>query len=574
MGLPPQRQAEPSHRHTNLSLTQRTPARGPNRELVRADAARGDRQISASRTSPRCAGAARGGARGRGWRGRRPRGWPGWPATSRASLSRPPRIIRISSSAAARDAARRCGTMRHSTPPSLHVERHQRLGGAAANARVELGADALGGEQLPVERRHDQRPRPLGDRAQRADEHAVDVRRGLALHRHLVDRLDHRETAGQVVEVAQQRREGLDRVGLADDVELAALVQQQAHVAERLEPGAELRLRLAHALGDGAHLAVVLGEHDDDAVGLAELVGAQHDGRVAVERDGHRGRQSSPPKRRCGAWNASIAVDEVLRAPGRPTTRRGRRARCTPAPTRASVGSRSLRPEERARGRARPSAGASKRGRDRRLAELVGLGQLAQRDDEALATVGVGSTMTRAPVDVDDAVVHRPRRVGARRHARTGAASATRRRPGCDSAPSAVIRSCHCWSVSSPHSASVPPTTMTWRSAGCSSRRASRSVVAEPACIGSILPRCAVQNREPRGVGDRPVDPVGRIWCPDRAPSTRTSLRAPGATSRASWTATADGPSGVGLPEPTATPRARRTWPRWCGWRSRATSAG
>ena len=34
-------------------------------------------------------------------------------------------------------------------------------------------------------------------------------------------------------------------------------VQQQPHVAHRLEPGAELGRRLAHALGDGAHLAVV-----------------------------------------------------------------------------------------------------------------------------------------------------------------------------------------------------------------------------------------------------------------------------------------------------------------------------
>ena len=60
-------------------------------------------------------------------------------------------------------------------------------------------------------------------------------------------------------------------------------------MAHRLEPGAELRHRLAHALGDGAHLAVLGGQQHDDAVGLAELVRAQHDAVVAVQvADAHR----------------------------------------------------------------------------------------------------------------------------------------------------------------------------------------------------------------------------------------------------------------------------------------------
>ncbi len=55
---------------------------------------------------------------------------------------------------------------------------------------------------------------------------------------------------------------------LADDVELAAAIEQQPDMAHRFEPGAELRSRLAHALGDGAHLAVLRGQQHDDAVRL------------------------------------------------------------------------------------------------------------------------------------------------------------------------------------------------------------------------------------------------------------------------------------------------------------------
>ena len=49
----------------------------------------------------------------------------------------------------------------------------------------------------------------------------------------------------------------------------------------------------------GAHLAAPLGHQHDDPIGLAELVGPQHDSRVAVEVAGHDRAQSTPPKRRC-----------------------------------------------------------------------------------------------------------------------------------------------------------------------------------------------------------------------------------------------------------------------------------
>ena len=55
-------------------------------------------------------------------------------------------------------------------------------------------------------------------------------------------------------------------------------------MGERLEPRAELRRRPAHPLGDRAHPPVLAGQQGDDAVGLTQLVGAQHDRLVAVER--------------------------------------------------------------------------------------------------------------------------------------------------------------------------------------------------------------------------------------------------------------------------------------------------
>ena len=61
-------------------------------------------------------------------------------------------------------------------------------------------------------------------------------------------------------------------------------VELQVDVAERLEPGAELALGAPHALGHRADLAVPPGEHGDDPVGLAELLGAQDDALVPVQR--------------------------------------------------------------------------------------------------------------------------------------------------------------------------------------------------------------------------------------------------------------------------------------------------
>ena len=69
-----------------------------------------------------------------------------------------------------------------------------------------------------------------------------------------------------------------DERGAGHGLELATpLVEDELDVRERLQTGAEARLRLADALGDGAHPPSVLRVDVQDAVSLAEPEGAQHD---------------------------------------------------------------------------------------------------------------------------------------------------------------------------------------------------------------------------------------------------------------------------------------------------------
>ena len=99
-----------------------------------------------------------------------------------------------------------------------------------------------------------------------------------------VCRLEHRGTRGVGGIVLRDGvAVGGEEVDLSDDVEVAPLVQLDVDDHARLETRPELRLRLAHALRDGALLAVIARQHRDDAIGLPQLVGAQHDGGVTVE---------------------------------------------------------------------------------------------------------------------------------------------------------------------------------------------------------------------------------------------------------------------------------------------------
>jgi hypothetical protein len=87
---------------------------------------------------------------------------------------------------------------------------------------------------------------------------------------------------------------GADEVGAANGLELpAALVQEQLDVAERLQPAAEARARLANALGDRADAPLLERVQVEDAVGLAEADGAEDD-RLGLRRAGRHGAESSP----------------------------------------------------------------------------------------------------------------------------------------------------------------------------------------------------------------------------------------------------------------------------------------
>ena len=66
-----------------------------------------------------------------------------------------------------------------------------------------------------------------------------------------------------------------------------SLVQHQLDVRERLEPGAEARLRLADALRDRPDPAAALGVEVEDPVGLGEAHRPQHDRLRLVGLPGH-----------------------------------------------------------------------------------------------------------------------------------------------------------------------------------------------------------------------------------------------------------------------------------------------
>jgi hypothetical protein len=81
----------------------------------------------------------------------------------------------------------------------------------------------------------------------------------------------------------------LDQVDAGDRLQLAgALMQEQLDVAQRLEPGAEARLRPADALCDCPDATTVERVEMQYPVGLAESEGAQDDSLRLVGPSGHR----------------------------------------------------------------------------------------------------------------------------------------------------------------------------------------------------------------------------------------------------------------------------------------------
>ncbi len=207
----------------------------------------------------------------------------------------------------------RRGTVRHD-PAELDDERRVRAGLARDRAVRERGrppSDAHRPQQVGVERRG-RHVLAAGQRPQCPDEEQVLLQAGVRLAQ-TVGGLDHGAGRGVRAVVGHDLRavrpEGL---GLRDDVERAALVELGVDDHERLEAAAELRRRPPHALRDGTDLAVLAAEHGDDAVRLTELVGAEHDALVPVQRHA-----PSIPRR----------ADTPLQAPGRraagPSPRRG-----------------------------------------------------------------------------------------------------------------------------------------------------------------------------------------------------------------------------------------------------------
>src|SRR5690606_35996698 len=125
---------------------------------------------------------------------------------------------------------------------------------------------------------------PTAQRAQRPHEQEVVLQPRLVLGE-AVGGLDHGVRGREARVVARDvTAVGAEHLGLLHDVEAAPDVALHVDDHERLEPRAEPRARAPHALRNGAQLAVLPAQHRDDAVGLTQLVGAQHDGFVTVNR--------------------------------------------------------------------------------------------------------------------------------------------------------------------------------------------------------------------------------------------------------------------------------------------------
>ncbi len=324
-------------------------------------------------------------------------------------------------------------------------------------------------------------------------------------------------------------------------------------MAHRFEPGAELRHRLAHALGHRPHLAVVLGQQHHDAVGLAELVRAQHDAGVAVQARGHREPLTSvePAEAAVGACRRT-SCDAP---PSRCVARRGS------APGTIGVGVHQLAvrqlPHQRRR---QPVVGPEDQ-------DEVGLGCrrcVQRRVDSLLVDDRVGRDRCGGPGELDPPVA---------RAVDDDRATAVRARPCPSPAPVTIgaagrigpvgpdreprvrrrwrrralrrsASSAQSSSLIERHSARVPPTTIT-----CSS----------DAPIVPILAR-----RRSTGI----VDPATGLVQPRResAPSGARRLHHGRQRSLGEATRACRAPPG--------TPRARRTSPASCASPCSATSAG
>ena len=181
--------------------------------------------------------------------------------------------------------------------PSAGQVADQPIGLPALDAALEVRHVAGEPQQLELERKRDRIERSTATRARRNRIHGGEEPRqrlegalvALLFDEEPQHRLGTDESDRQAVRVLARGPVCVDERDAGDRVELAgSLVEHQLDVRERLEPRAEARLRLSHALrhrADAAALGRVQMEH---AVGLAEAERPQHDG-LGLVRAAHAG---------------------------------------------------------------------------------------------------------------------------------------------------------------------------------------------------------------------------------------------------------------------------------------------
>ncbi len=174
---------------------------------------------------------------------------------------------------------------------------------AALDAALEVRDVAGEPQKLELERERERIERRASPHACRNRVHCREEPRqrleralvALLLDEEPQHRLGADEPDGEAVRILARRPMRVDERDAGDRVQLArALVEEQLDVRERLEPRAEARLRLAHALRHRADPAAILRVHVEDAVGLPEPERAQDDSLRLV-------RPPHPEKSRLGA---------------------------------------------------------------------------------------------------------------------------------------------------------------------------------------------------------------------------------------------------------------------------------
>ena len=131
-----------------------------------------------------------------------------------------------------------------------------------------------------------------------------------------VGHLDHRSGGNDPIEVRSQLVKRLHQRHLGDGVEVAALVEHEVDVRERLEPAAKSALRLADAFGHGAQLAVVRAEKNDDTIGVAERIATQYYPLIVSDR--HRFLARPQPRRVPGRRRNPTLMERRVATPASP----------------------------------------------------------------------------------------------------------------------------------------------------------------------------------------------------------------------------------------------------------------